>query len=550
MKRLHILTIVTCLGVFLGAKPVMAEASASGSSAHADTHLLVCLAQPLAGRALDGGYPLATGIPAVDALIGEAGISRIEHAVPVSSRKPGNPEVFRQLGLDRTYRMFVPSGSDIPDLAHRFAELPGVVYAEPDYVGEGGATVPDDTHFNLQYGLHQASDADMDAPEAWDLTLGSEDVIIAVLDTGSDSDHEDFADKLVAGYDFAYGDADPEDDHGHGSNVGSIAAAVSNNATGIAGACWNCKIMTLKVLDADNYGFYSWWTDAMVWAADNGADLINMSAGGTSPSTTLLNGVLYAWNAGVPHISITHNDNTGEIRYPGRYAQTITVGATNDQDDRAVPFCWGGGSNWGPQIDVVAPGDWIPGVNMGGGYSYWCGTSQAAPHVAGLGGLMMSVYPSIGREEMRHLLQSGAEDQVGLPAEDTAGFDQYHGWGRVNMDRTLLGTLASMTLRVEGEATTRPLLATANPLATSYDFIRGDVGSLAESSAGVSTGAVICLENDSPDGDTLGDEDTGSPAIGEAFFYLARFNSVAGAGQYGGSTLNRDRIPSSGDCAP
>jgi len=470
---------------------------------------------------------MATGHSQVDALILEAGIYRIEHAFPVSSREPDNPALLNKFGLDRTYKLLVPTGSNIPKLARRFAQLPGVEYAEPDFVGEGGATFPNDTHFGLQDGLHQTSDADMDAPEAWDLTVGNANVIIAVLDTGADSDHEDFAGKLLPGYDFANNDADPEDDQGHGSNVASVAAAATNNALGIAGACWNCRIMPLKVLDSTNLGFYSWWTDAMIWAADNGADLINGSIGGTSPSTTLFNGVRYAWEAGVPHISITHNDNTSAIRYPGRYAETITVGATNNIDQHAVPFCWGGGSNWGPEIDVVAPGDMIPGIAMGGGYSYWCGTSQAAPLVAGLGGLMMSVYPSIGREEMRHLLHAGAEDQVGLLPEDTVGFDHYYGWGRVNMEQTLLGTLASTTLRVEGKVATRPFLETANPLATSYDFIRGDLGALTEGRAGVATGSVTCLENDSPDGDTFGNEDTSSPASGAAFFYLARFNSVA-----------------------
>jgi subtilisin family serine protease len=549
MNHWHIVTIVAFLNLSFGMAPVTVAGTQPGQAAYAEAHLLVCLEQPLAGRDANGAYSLATGSPSVDAAIAAAGIYRIEHALPVASRKPANPDLLAQLGLDRTYKMFVPPGSDIPELARKLMAFPGVKYAEPDFMGEGGATLPDDAHFNLQYGLDQASDADTDAPEAWDLSLGSEEIIIAVLDTGSDSDHEDFAGKLLPGYDFANGDTDPEDDQGHGSNVGSIAAAVTNNSVGIAGACWNCKVMTLKVLDANNSGYYSWWTDAMIWAADHGADLINMSAGGTSGSSTLYNGILYAWQAGVPHISITHNDNTGAIRFPGRYAQTIPVGATNDQDDRAVPFCWGGGSNWGPEIDVSAPGDWIPGAAMGGGYNYWCGTSQAAPLVAGLGGLMLTVYPSVGREELRHLLRSGAEDGVGLPAEDTPGFDEYHGWGRVNMERTLLGTLASITLRVEGETTTRPHLATANPLATSYDFVRGNVSALAEGSGGVSVGSVVCLENDSTDADTAGNEDLASPAPGEIFFYLARFNSVAGAGQYGGSTLHRDRLAASGDCA-
>jgi subtilisin family serine protease len=265
--------------------------------------------------------------------------------------------------------------------------------------------------------------------------------------------------------------------------------------------------------------------------------------------------VQYACDAGVINVSITHNDNTGSIRYPGRYAETLAVGATNTVDSRAVPFCWGGGSNYGPEIDVVAPGDWIYGAAMGGGYNYWCGTSQAAPLVSGLVGLMRSIYPSLGREEARHLLRAAAEDGVGDVAEDKAGFDPYYGHGRVNMNRTLQATLSSISLRVEDAGSTRIYLESANPVATSYDFIRGDLGVFSESGTGVNVGSVVCLEDDSPDADTAGgNEDDGIPAPGTGYFYLGRFSvgpapPFVGSGEYGGSSRNRDRAPSAGDCA-
>jgi subtilisin family serine protease len=271
------------------------------------------------------------------------------------------------------------------------------------------------------------------------------------------------------------------------------------------------------------------------------------------PSTTLYNGVKYAYDAGVIHVSITHNDNANHIRYPGAYDETIAVGGTDDRDQRADPFCYSNdsGSNYGPEIDVVAPGDGILGIAMGGGYNSWCGTSQAAPIVSGLVGIMQTIYPSIGREEARHLLHSGADDQVGRRKEDTPGFDIYHGWGRINMEKTVIGTENSINLWVEGKDSTRVFFETENPLADSYDFIRGDLSSLSESAAGVNLGTVLCLENDSPDPDTIGgNEDTEMPSVGEAFFYLGRFNSVAGAGQYGGSSQNRDRSSSIGGCDP
>lgn len=531
------------LFVALTGLPAFADARFS------DSWLLVRLVAPIDAGAAEDSTTLLTGLDEVDAVILETGVQRIERALPMSSRAPRFPEAFRRHGLDRTYRFHVPAGSDIRGLVERFSGLAGVELAEPDWIGEGGANVPNDPLFANQYGFDQVSDADVDGPEAWDVATGSE-TIVAVLDTGIDSDHPDLAAKLVFGFDFVNFDFDPEDDHGHGTNVGSIVSADTDNGTGVAGACWNCRIMALKVLDSSNYGFYSDWADAMVWATDAGVRVINLSAGGTSPSATLLAGVQYAFDAGVIHVSITHNDDANVVRYPGAYAETITVGATDALDQRADPFCYSAssGSNFGDEIDVVAPGELILGAAMGGGYNSWCGTSQAAPLVAGLLGIMRTIYPSLGREEARFLLHAGAEDQVGRPSEDTAGFDIYHGWGRVNMEQSLLGTVASTSLRVEGTVATRPFFATPNPLANSYDFIRGSLDVLSEDAAGVDLGSVVCLENDSTDPDTLGNEDHASPPPGEAFFYLGRFDAAPGPGWYGGSSLNRDRRASAGDC--
>lgn len=514
--------------------------------------LLVQLDRALPGERPDGSFPLRTGRIDLDEALRDAGVRRIEFALSVALANAEKREAHARAGLDRIYRLHLPPSADLDALAARFAGLPGVVYAETDRRGDGGATFPNDPRFADQWGLNAPLDRDVDAPEAWDLSVGGAQ-IVAVLDTGADSDHEDFAGKLLPGYDFANNDADPEDDHGHGSNVGSIAAAASNNARGIAGACWNCRIMPLKVLNSSNSGFYSWWADAMVWATDHGARVINLSAGGTTPSMTLLNGVQYAWRAGVIHVSITHNDNCDCVRYPGRYAETIAVGATDNFDRRAVPFCYSGtsGSNFGTTIDVVAPGEMILGVAASSGYNYWCGTSQAAPLVAGLVGIMRTMNPAIGREEARHVLRATAEDRVGRSNEDTNGFDVYHGWGRVNMHRALQAVRSQVSLRVDGKSATRLRLDQPNPVASSWDFVRGNLGALSENEQRVELGTVVCLENDSPDADTLGNEDTATPSPGAGFFYLARFRAAPGSGRYGGSSRNRDRSDAApGDCAP
>jgi subtilisin family serine protease len=399
------------------------------------------------------------------------------------------------------------------------------------------------------------ADHDVDGPEAWDIAVG-DGVIIAMVDTGVDSDHEDLAGKLVPGETFVLGTTTPEDDSGHGSATASVAAAQTNNAVGVAGACWNCRIMPLKVWDLNGQGPHSQTADGIVWATDHGARVINVSGGYSSSALTLQSAVQYAYDAGTIQISITHNGASLGLTFPGRYPETLAIGATDRIDDRAEPFSCdnSGGSNYGPRIDVVAPGDDIEAATIGG-YGPWCGTSFSAPLVSGLVGLMQTVYPSVGREEVRHLIRSGADDQVGsrlragtTEPEDTPGFDDFHGWGRVNMDLTLQGTQASITLRVDGTTSTRVFYDTANPLADSYDFVRGDLDALNESVAGVDVGTVVCLEDDSIDPDTAGDEDLATPDPGSGFFYLGRFNAAPGHGWYGGSSVNRDRLPASGNC--
>jgi len=534
--------------------------------------VLVRLQQPLTARAADGSFSLQTGYSALDAFIARSAVHRIDYALTASKYTPRHPEAFRRWGLDRTYRFHVTHDTDLLDLVEAFSALPGVDYAEPDYVSaaESESVIPDDPQFGIQWQYDQSLDADMDGPQAWDIAKGA-GTVIAILDTGLDFTHEDIADQIwtnpgeiagngidddsngyvddIRGWDFANQDADPADDQGHGTRVGSVAAASTNNGLGIAGACWNCKLMAVKVADANGNWPDSWFADGVVYATDAGAHVMNYSAGGDTPSQTRLSAINYAYDAGVVMLGGAGNENiNGDLSgvvYPKARAEFIASGGTTTLDERAFPFeCSGstGGSKYGKEIDVVTPASLIRGATMGGGYGNVCGNSFSGPHLAGLIGLVRELDPSVGREEVRHLIRSGAEDQVGRQAEDTPGFDVYHGWGRTNMHRTLQAVENSVSLRVDGQSATRVYLEAANPVATSFDFVRGDLDSLAESASGVDLGNVVCLEDDSADPDTLGNEDAETPAPGEGYFYLARFNSAPGAGSYGGSSENRDRI--------
>lgn len=535
----------------LGAPALAVDPEASPSPAkHELSWLLVRLAAPLTGRKEDGSYPVRAGDPMVDAWIRDAGIQRIENALPVSTRSPLDPVALMRHGLDRVYKFFVPRGTDVLDLVEKLSALAGVELAEPDYVQQIDEVQPDDTRFSEQWSLEQASDADVDAPEGWGISVGG-GVVIGMNDSGVDSDHEDLSGKILPGFDFVNNDLDPEDDHGHGTRTASVASAVTNNSRGIAGVCWNCRLLPAKVFDASGQGNSSRSADGYVWLADHGARVINQSGGSSTASQILHDAVIYAYEAGVVLTSGTGNDNSVVINYPAAFPEVVAAGGTDRQDARVAPFsCSGsGGSNHGPEIDVVAPADLILTARMGGGYGTACGNSFAGPHVAGLSGLIETIDPSVGRDEAGHLIRSGAEDGVGRSGEDTPGWDRYHGWGRINVARTLAAIRSSITLRLQGTEATRVLLETPNPLAVSYDFIRGSVRTLSESASGVDLGAVVCLEDDSPDPSTAGHEDPDTPGAGEAFFYVSRFRSATGTGEYGGSSRNRDRKAGSGDCA-
>jgi subtilisin family serine protease len=508
-------------------------------------------AAPLPAAA-DGSIPLRTGDAALDAALGRARAASIARALPGALAAPGQGDAERRAryGLDRTYLVRLAPGAGWREAIAALSSAPGVEWAEPDPVGRGAGTTPNDPRLPDQWGLSQEADNDVDAPEAWDLARGSASTVIAVLDTGVDFLHPDFAGNLLPGYDFVHGDADPQDDSGHGSSVASIAAARTDNAASVAGVCWHCSILPLKVLDENVFGYYSWWADGLVFAADRGAAVINMSMGGTGGSTLLRDAVRYAADRGAVITAAMMNDGDATLYYPAVYDETVAVGATNELDERALPFCIGGGSNYGPHIDVVAPGDYVIGARLGGGESYWCGTSQSTAFVSGLAALALSAHAGLGREESRHLLRSGAEDQAG-GLEDTPGFDFLYGWGRLNAHRTVLAARSAASLRVSGAAgaPTRVVLAEKSPVAASYDMIRGDVAQLAEAAPGVALGAVTCLLDDAAEPDLLGREDAAVPPAGRAFFYLVRPNGAPGAGEYGGSSRHRDRRPAAGDCA-
>jgi len=276
-------------------------------------------------------------------------------------------------------------------------------FAEPDYIVKAILT-PNDAYFANQWGMVK-----IQAPEAWGITQGSSDVKVAILDTGIDQNHEDLAAKIVANKNFTTSTT-VDDKYGHGTHVAGIAAAITNNSRGVAGAGFNSSLMNVKVLGDNGSGYYSWIANGIIWAADNGAKVINLSLGGTSGSSTLESAVNYAWGKGAVLVAAAGNDNTASPLYPAYYTNVVAVAAT-DQDDGKASF-----SNYGSWVDIAAPGvdifSTLPNhTNRIGilNYGSLSGTSMATPHVAGVAALVWASEHGTDNSSVRNRIEGTAD---------------------------------------------------------------------------------------------------------------------------------------------
>lgn len=286
-------------------------------------------------------------------------------------------------------------------------------YVEPNMKVQA-QFIPNDTYWDSQWSLQK-----IQADWAWNTTIGSSDVLVAVVDTGIYYYHEDLAPNYAAlGYDWVNMDSDPLDDHGHGTHCAGIIAAVVNNNIGIAGLA-QVRVMAEKVLDSSGSGYWDWVANGIIHATESGARIISMSLGGYGYSELVHDAVKYAYDSGVLVIAAAGNDNTNMKSYPAGYDEVIAVAATDQYDYKA------GFSNWGDWIELAAPGVSICST-VPWGYEFWSGTSMACPHVSGVAALVWSLYPEKTRDWLRLWLRYTADDLGDL------GFDVYYGYGRIN----------------------------------------------------------------------------------------------------------------------
>jgi subtilisin family serine protease len=340
-------------------------------------------------------------------------------------------------------------GCDIEALCQQLRSEPFIIDASPDYYAVITSTIPDDMYFQYQYSLYNTGQvylpetglsgtegSDIKATEGWDWARGSDTVIIAVIDSGVALDHEDLHSKIVPGYDFVNDDSDPYDDHGHGTFAASIAAAETNNGVGIAGVSWHARIMPIKVMAYNGYGSYLAIGTGMRYAVDNGARVLNLSVGGRSPSFILEDASEYCYNNGAV-IAVSAGNSGSAVLYPAAYDDYCLAVAATDANDERPPW-----SNYGPQVDVAAPGNFVWGAEYSpadpdnlNSYHWRSGTSFATPHVAGAAALVMAYKPSLTNSQIMALIKYTADD---VNASTHPGVDDFLGYGRINL-KTLLG---------------------------------------------------------------------------------------------------------------
>ncbi|HEC16867.1 MAG TPA: PASTA domain-containing protein [Sedimenticola sp.] len=319
-------------------------------------------------------------------------------------------------------------------LLKKLRQDPLVTRAQPNGIGSGSAVtplIPGDP----EYGRQQAVLELIRAPEAWNISKGG-GVTIAIVDTGIDLDHPDLAGKVSAGWDYVGNDNDPDDEHGHGTHVAGIAAALTDNLAGVAGVGWNSRLLAIRALNHNNIGTNSAVSDAIREAADTpGVSVINVSYGNIM-KYPLCQAVDYAMASGKLVVAAAMNNNTNTRYYPAGcqvreadpgqdQADAVAVGNTTLADVRYTGPA--GASNYGAWLDLAAPGVDIYSTAMGGGYTTMTGTSMSTPMVAGAAALLASAEPTLSPAELKQRLMDAAKP---LPGEQL-------GAGRIDLFKTL-----------------------------------------------------------------------------------------------------------------
>lgn len=343
--------------------------------------------------------------------------------------KRGNAQSEGTVGDLRVHVIRVPPQAE-EAVARALAKNPNIEFAELDMAVETEAA-PNDPSYGSQWHL-----AKIQSPASWDYSK-ADNIVIAVLDTGIDGAHPDLASKLLPGWNAVDGSNDTSDINGHGTAVAGTAAAATNNANGVAGVAWNAAILPVRISNtSDGVAYWSDVARGLTWAADQGADVANISYG-VSNSSTVANAAQYMRSKGGLVVVAAGNNGTD----PG-YANNpymISVSATDSADAKAS---W---SNYGAFIDVAAPGVSIPTTSRGGSYGNWSGTSFASPVTAGVVAEIMGANPSLSADQVEKILKDSADKIAG-------DVHPYYGNGRVNVAAAVTMAMSNTKVMVDSTA--------------------------------------------------------------------------------------------------
>ncbi|NPV56852.1 MAG: peptidase S8 [Anaerolineae bacterium] len=351
---------------------------------------------------------------------GELVVKLKTQGLDFSAALPGIPlRSMEELSLPLTYLLKIPDRY-LTAALELLDSHPQVAYAEPNFLAQTLEVIPNDPWYPDEWGLRAIG-----ATAAWEISTGTAGVTIAIVDTGVAFSHPDLAGKLIAGYDFVNDDTSADDDNGHGTHVAGIAAAISNNGAGVSGVSWGAMIMPVKCLAHDGYGSYADVANGIMYAADNGADIINLSLGGSGTSATLQSAVEYAYAHGAVLVGASGNTGSSVVDIPARYPEVIAVSAMTSSYQVA------GFSNYGAEVDFTAPGVSILSTYPASTVAYDSGTSMAAPFVSGAIAVIMDATGITSPMGIYWLLADNARDI------SPAGWDARSGYGLVRLDYAL-----------------------------------------------------------------------------------------------------------------
>ena len=354
------------------------------------------------------------------------------------------------------HRLRIPKNRTVEEMVEIYSKNPIVEWAEPNYIASTCMT-PNDKYYEYQWHFLNG-DGGVKMESAWDIVPGGDsNVIVAVIDAGVA--YEDYSDDLgtyqlapdleetnfVPGYDFHNDDTHPNDDNGHGTHVAGTIAQSTNNDTGVAGIAYGVSIMPIKVLSSEGSGSYDNIAQGIIFAADSGADVINMSLGGSNNSSVLEDACAYAYEKGVTIIAAAGNDGDRDVtNYPAAYDDYVIAVAASDYNGDRASY-----STKGDYVDITAPGGdtkvdenddgyadgvlqmtFADGDPTDFGYYFYQGTSMASPHIAGVAALLVSQGVN-DPDNIREALQNSAKDI------NEEGWDEETGWGLLDAPAAL-----------------------------------------------------------------------------------------------------------------